>query len=606
MYNNLREYIDYLESHGELLRIKAEVDPVLEIAELTDRQSKLEGGGKALLFENCGGQFAVVTNMLGSRRRMELALGVDSLDNPAERIDELFSTMMAPRKGLISKLGVLPSLANISSWFARETRGKGECQQVVITEGEMLSRLPILKCWPHDGGRFITLPLVTTVSPKTGIRNVGMYRMQVFSDNSTGMHWHLHKTGERHYREYKELGQKMPISICLGGDPTYTYSAVAPLPDGIDEWLLAGFLRKKAVNLVKCITNDLYVPSDCDFIIEGYVDPLEDKVVEGPFGDHTGFYSLEDLYPKLHVTAITHRKNAIYPATLVGIPPQEDAYIALATERLFISPLRFTMLPEIKDMYLPEAGVAHNLAIINIKKEYEGQGLKTANMLWGAHQMMFNKFMVVVSSDEDIRDLNFMKSIIARADFSKSLLFSRGVLDILDHAAPEMGQGGKLALDATGIEDMHIEIQEKEYPSLKEYLREQWHTSIINDDSGSDLSELYEGKSKWPDSKIVVILDGGYQPKTAYDLLWLCTGNCDAVRDVMVKDAQLIVDARIKAGGINGFNRRWPNPPIMSQDIIDKVDSRWSEYEIGEFISSPSHNYAQLSRSASAAIEVEK
>lgn len=608
MYSNLREYINYLEEKGELLRIKTQVDPVLEIAELTDRQSKLEGGGKALLFENCGGEFPVITNMMGSIRRMEMALGVDSLDEPADRIDELFATLMAPRTNLISKLGVLPSLIDVSKWFARSSKSAGECQQVIHRDGDLLSRLPILKCWPHDGGRFVTLPLVTTVSPSTGIRNVGMYRMQVFSDNTTGMHWHLHKTGERHYREYKELGQKMPVSICLGGDPAYTYSAVAPLPDGIDEWLLAGFLRRKAVNLVKCITNDLYVPSDCDFIIEGYVDPSEEKVVEGPFGDHTGFYSLEDYYPTLHVTAITHRKDAIYPATLVGVPPQEDAYIALATERLFISPLRATMLAEIRDMYLPEAGVAHNLALINIKQEYQGQALKVANMLWGAHQMMFNKFMIITSSNESVRDISFMKNIVAQADFEKSLLFSRGVLDMLDHAAPEAGQGGKLALDATSVEDGRFEsgLEEKDYPSLNEYLLKEWQTSIIHTVSRVSMTELYEGANKWPKSKIVVILDEGYEPRSAYDMLWICTGNCDAVRDVIVKGSQLIVDARIKAGGINGFDRRWPNPPIMSEDIINKVDNRWSEYGIGEFIASPSHSYAGLVRGEGAAVEPQK
>lgn len=605
MYNNLREFLRLLESRGELLRVSVEVSSDLEIAELTDRQSKLSGGGKALLFENCDGKASVVTNMLGSRKRMEMALGVGCLDEPAARIDELFATMMTPRTSLISKLGVLPSLASISSWFARSSKAKGECQAVVHTEGELLSRLPVLKCWPHDGGAFVTLPLVTTVSPKTGIRNVGMYRMQVFDNTTTGMHWQLHKTGERHYREYKELGQKMPVSICLGGDPAYTYSAVAPVPDGIDEWLLAGFLRGKAVNLVKCITNDLYVPSDCDFVIEGYVDPLEEKVVEGPFGDHTGFYSLEDLYPKLHVTAVTHRKDAIYPATLVGIPPQEDAYIAEATERLFIAPLRATMLPEIRDMYLPSACVAHNLAIINIKTEYAGQGLKTASMLWGAHQMMFTKFMIIASSEGSIRDEDFCKHLIEHADFEKDLLFSRGVLDMLDHTASTEGLGGKLAFDATKITEPKEPRAAAKYDTVREELLYEWNTAIFCAASNDNIAELYESQSKWPDAKIVVVLSEGFEPSSAYDLLWLCGGNCDAERDILVRGGQLIVDARIKAGGINGFERRWPNPPIMSDEIISRVDSRWDDYGLGEFIPSPSLRYKGLTRKGGAAVETE-
>lgn len=605
MHNNLREYIQVLEEHDQLLRITAKVDPVLEIAEITDRESKLEGGGKALLFENCGGDFPVITNMFGSKKRMELALGVDNLDEPARRIDELFASLTTPRNSLMSKLGMLPMLVDASKWFAKTSSSKGECQQVVYTSGDMLSRLPILQCWPHDAGRFITLPLVTTVSPKTSIRNVGMYRMQKFSETSTGMHWHLHKTGERHYREYKELGIKMPIAVCLGGDPSYSYSAVAPLPDGIDEWLLAGFLRGKPVKLVKCITNELYVPSDCDIIIEGYVDPAQEKVVEGPFGDHTGFYSLADLYPTFHVTAITHRKDAIYPATLVGIPPQEDAYIAEMTDRLFVSPLRATLLPEVKEMYLPTAGVAHNLAIINIRCDYKGQGLKTASMLWGASQMMFNKFMVVVSSDKDVRDPNFMKHIIKEVDFESSLLFSRGVLDVLDHTASEMGVGGKLALDATGVEDVETmsERTEVDYENFEQYLLKEWSSSIVKSDSRSNLDELYETQSMWPESKIVVVVDKGFEPSSAYDLLWLCGGNCDAQRDVMVRGGQLIVDARVKAGGVNGFERAWPNPTVMSMDIIEKVDGRWSEYGIGEFIESPSRTYASLTHNDGAVVE---
>lgn len=364
MYKNLSAFIEKLEREGELVRITAPVDPVYEIAEITDRESKQPHGGRALMFENTGTEFPVVTNIMGSDRRIAMALGVDDVEELTTRIDALFKAVTSPKPSFSDKLSMLPLVSGAARWLPKNKNGKGECQEVIYTGSEVnLSRLPILKCWPFDGGRFVTLPLVNTIDPDTGIRNVGMYRMQVFSENSTGMHWHLHKTGERHYRRYRELGKRMPVSVCIGGDPAYTYAATAPMPDNMDEYLLAGFLRDKPVQLVKCVTNDIRVPADCDFVIEGYVDTSEKKVTEGPFGDHTGFYSLEDEYPVFHATAITHRRGAVYPATIVGVPPQEDVYIAKATERIFLSPIRLAILPEIRDMYMPPEGVSHNLVI---------------------------------------------------------------------------------------------------------------------------------------------------------------------------------------------------------------------------------------------------
>ncbi len=325
---NLSQFIELLERVGELRRITADVDPVLEIAEITDRVTK--AGGPALLFENTGTGFPVLTNMFGSERRLALAIG--NVDEVPQRIGGMLATAFSGHK-----LKMLPMLGRMARWMPRKVRGRGECQQERL---DSLYALPVLKCWPHDGGRFVTLPLVHTVDAKTGARNVGMYRMQVVDGLTTGMHWHIHKTGERHYREWQAAGKKMPVTICLGGDPVYTYCATAPLPDGIDEYLLAGFLRGRAVRLVRCLTNELWVPEDCDFVIEGYVDTAEAKFMEGPFGDHTGFYSLEDLYPYFHVTAITHRRGAVYPATVVGVPPQEDYFIARATERIFLEPLK--------------------------------------------------------------------------------------------------------------------------------------------------------------------------------------------------------------------------------------------------------------------------
>ncbi len=377
MYKNLTEYLLLLEERGELVRIAAPVNPVEEIAEIADRvfksgergdiakspgslstshgnNSPKNLGGPALLFENTGTGFPVAINLFGSESRMALALGVKSLDDIPARIEKFAAGLLSPKGTFPEKLAAAALLGRASRWFPRKTKGRGECQQVVYTgEQASLSMLPVLKCWEHDGGRFLTLPLVHTTDPGTGGRNVGMYRMQLFGERKAGMHWHLHKTGARHYEEYKKHGKRMPVSVCLGGDPAYTYSATAPLPDGIDEYLLAGFLRGKPVRLVKCLTNELYVPADCDFVIEGYIDPAEEKVIEGPFGDHTGFYSLEDYYPLLHVTAITHRHGAIYPATVVGVPPQEDYYIAQATEKIFLAPIKLALQPEVEDIFMP-------------------------------------------------------------------------------------------------------------------------------------------------------------------------------------------------------------------------------------------------------------
>ncbi|HZX61752.1 MAG TPA: UbiD family decarboxylase, partial [Bacteroidales bacterium] len=314
-YKTLSHFIDALESAGELVRIKAFVSPHLEITEITDRISK--SNGKALLFENNGTRFPVLINAFGSEKRMCMALGVDNLDAAGEELGRILQEFLGPKESFLEKLKILPALKEISSWLPRSVKRKGSCQEVIM-ETPDLTKLPVLTCWPADGGPFITLPVVHTKDPVTGIRNQGMYRMQVFGPALTGMHWHRHKGSAHHFSKYKELGKKMAVSVTLGGDPAYTYAATAPLPENLDEYMLSGFLRKKRVDLVRCLTNELEVPSDVDFVIEGYVNPEEEFIMEGPFGDHTGFYSLADLYPRFHVTCITHRKNAIYPATVVG------------------------------------------------------------------------------------------------------------------------------------------------------------------------------------------------------------------------------------------------------------------------------------------------
>ena len=399
-YSGLSQFIKVLDESGELLRVQTFVDPYLEIAEVTDRISKTADGGKALLFENTGTSFPLLINAFGSKKRMALALSVSELEQVGEEIQGLIGKITTPRKNILQKLSLLPLLSKISSWMPGKVSGRAHCQDVVLKPGD-LTRLPVLTCWPHDGGPFVTLPMVITKDPDTGNRNVGMYRMQVFDSNLTGMHWHKHKTGARHFDKYKTLGRKMPIAVALGGDPAFIYAATAPLPENMDEFILAGFLRKKRVNMVNAITQDIQVPADADIIIEGYVDPKDDFIKEGPFGDHTGFYSLEDMYPKFHVTCITHRRNAVYPATIVGVPPQEDTYIGMATERIFLSPMKMSVAPEIVDIALPPEGVAHNLIMVQIKKDYPGQAVKVANALWGAGQMMFNKIAVIITEPLD-------------------------------------------------------------------------------------------------------------------------------------------------------------------------------------------------------------
>lgn len=613
MYKTLSEYIAALERAGELVRVNVPVDPVLEIAELTDREAKSPGGGRALLFENTGTPFPVLTNMMGSDRRIAMALGVESVDMLTGRIEELFAALTSPRPDLFDKLRMLPLLGRMSRWLPREVKGRGMCQQVVLQgDAARLDLLPVLKCWPQDGGRFVTLPLVHTLDPDTGVRNVGMYRMQLFSPQTTGMHWHLHKTGERHYRAYQRLGKRMPVTVCLGGDPAYTYAATAPMPDNMDEYLLAGFLRERPVELVKCVTNDLRVPADCDIVIEGYVDPSEEKVIEGPFGDHTGFYSLEDYYPLFHVTAITHRRGAVYPATIVGVPPQEDAYIAKATEKIFLAPIRSAMLPEVRDLWMPEAGVAHNIAVVDIRTDYAGQALKAASSLWGAGQMMFNKFMVVTASGRPVRDVAALADLLRRIRIPDDLMFSRGPLDVLDHAAPETGLGGKLMFDATGVDPAApLETVQLPFPfelsdgivRVDYALSESWRVLLLSAPRGvrPDVFAFLE-KNRVEGIKYVILLDEEVDTSRPGDVLWIASSDCDPSRDVTIRDGVVLFDCRSKAGGVNGFLRRWPNVVASSPETIARVDGRWNEYGLGKFMLSPSLHYSRLQYGEGAAV----
>ncbi len=605
MYKSLRDFVEKLEGVNELIRIGTSVTSELEIAEITDRMIKTEGGGKALLFENTDKGFPVLTNLYGSERRMAMALGVERLEDISERFDNLIGTVTSPKENLVDKLRLLPLLGEASKWFPRKKKGRGACQQVILKgEEAKLSLLPILKCWPHDGGRFVTLPMVHTADPVTGIRNVGMYRMQVFDDHTTGMHWHRHKTGARHYEEYKAQGRRMPVSVAIGGDPVYAYSATAPVPDNIDEYLLAGLLRGEPVRLVKCITNDIYVPEDCDFVIEGYVDTTEEKVLEGDFGDHTGFYSLTDYYPKFHITAITHRRDAVYPATIVGIPPQEDAYIAMATERIFLAPIRLVMQPEVEDMYMPAAGTQHNITIISMRQLYEHQASKVALGLWGAGQMMFNKYLLLTPASTNIRSAEELAALIRNCDLRKSLIRSEGIYDVLDHATATCGFGGKVALDLTNVAERKQKITFNsellpEGVEAKTTLLKEWSTLLLfaDNDLTIDMAEV----AKVSDCNFIVIFDKRAENLSPEELLWLGAANTEPSRDFVLHGSTLTVDARPKCPKASDENpSRWPNIVTADEATIALVNNKWSDYGIGEFIASPSEHYSALKLSEGA------
>jgi len=445
-YRDLREFTAVLEKKGLLKRVSAVVDPVLEITEITDRVSKMNG--PALLFEKPkGSSYPVLINAFGSFERMALALGVNELDEIGARISELLELQDMPG-GLLDKLKILPRLAEVGSWAPKLVK-TAPCQEVILHGKEAtLDIFPILQCWPGDGGRYITLPVVFTKDPQTGGRNLGMYRLQVFDGKTTGMHWHIHKNGAENYRAHQKLGKRMDVAVSLGGDPATTYASTAPLPHGIDEMLFAGFLRKQAVEMVKCKTVDLEVPAHSEIILEGYVD-LDEQRLEGPFGDHTGYYSLADLYPVFHINCITHRRDAIYPATVVGKPPMEDCFLGKATERIFL-PLLKMFMPEIVDINLPLEGVFHNCAVVSIKKSYPGQARKIMCAIWGMGQMMFTKMIIVVDDHVNVQDMSEVWwRVYNNTDPKRDFMVVDGPLEVLDHASPLSAYGSKVGIDAT-------------------------------------------------------------------------------------------------------------------------------------------------------------
>ena len=452
--DNLRQFVQALENAGEMRRISRPVDVDLHITEIADRCMKSPGGGPALLFEAPalpGGELSripVAINLFGSHRRMAMALGVERIDEIGERIRTLLE--LKPPTGLKEKLLLIPQLAELAKFPPRSVRGRPACQASVARDDDVdLTRLPNPLCWPDDGGRYITLPQVISRDPTSGRRNVGMYRVQVLHERRLAMHWQRHKVGAAHWREMARRGERMPVAIAIGGDPASIYSASAPLPPTIDEYLFAGFLRSSPVALAPAVTSDLMVPAEADIVIEGWIDPSEDLVLEGPFGDHTGFYSEADYYPCVQVSAITMREDPIYPTTIVGRPPMEDFYLGNATERIFLPLLQLT-LPEVVDYHMPAEGIFHNLVFVSIRKEYPGHAHKVMNGLWGQGLMSLAKLVVVLDEWVDVRNPQEAWWVaLNHIDPERDVRFSMGPIDVLDHASRAFTYGSKMGIDAT-------------------------------------------------------------------------------------------------------------------------------------------------------------
>ena len=588
-YTNLGEFIQALKNAGELKTISYPVSAILEISKLTDAESKSPLGGKALYFENVtDSPFPVATNLFGSQKRICLALGVDDLDQLGDRIREIIH--MSPPKDLRDMLGMLTTAFSVSRFFPRKSRAKvPPCQQVVV-KGDAINLfdLPILHCWPQDAGRFITLPLVITQSLSTGKRNVGMYRMQVYDRRTTGMHWHIHKDGSNYFNEYRKAGKRMPVAVAIGADPATIYAATAPMPRNVDELILAGFIRNAPVAMTRCLTCDLEVPAEAEFILEGYVDPIELRR-EGPFGDHTGYYSLADDYPVFHVTAITRRKSPVYCATLVGRPPMEDCYLAKATERLFL-PLLQTVFPEITDYWLPWEGVFHNIVIVSIKKEYPRHAQKVISGLWGQGQMSFCKAIIVVDDSVDPKNpVQVMQRLVDNFDLSTDIMNAQGVLDVLDHSSPFANFGNKIGIDLTG----RISGEPLRNPPLPaagplNFTEKALLSGIQADCDGVLSIRILEGSARRR-NRILVLkvqkapgLAGNYfaqrllnadilQPFNLmlfYDsnvdirddsfILWKLFNNVDPGRDVILRQGRCVIDA-CKKGPEDGHDREWPD-----------------------------------------------
>ncbi len=626
---DMQAFLALLESRGQLVRVKERVSPELEITALADRAVK--SGGPALLFEDVeGAELPLAINVYGTRERMAWALGVDALEAIPNRLRDLLDIKLGG--GVLGMASNLPKLRELASLPPRRVT-RAPVHEVVRRGDEVdLAALPVLKCWPGDGGRFVTLPLVISKDPETGEVNVGMYRMQVLDARSTAMHWQRHKTGARHLEKARAAGTRLEVAVALGGDPALTYAATAPIPaiPGINEYSLTGFLRGRRVELVKGITVDLEVPAQAEIVLEGYVDPEEPWVVEGPFGDHTGFYTLEDHYPRFHVTAITMRAGAVYPATIVGRPPMEDAYLIEASERIFLVPAQL-ILPEIVDYHMPPAGIAHNLVNVRITKGYPGQAYKVANGLLGLGQMMFAKVVLVSDTEVAPQDhIGFWRSVLRNAVPGRDEQFAKGPIDVLDHASRSWSYGSKLVIDGTvkhreeggsvdGVASPHphattrgasgdrppVSAPAKASPAWKpneersaddlpphaEVLDQHqvaggfWFLTTRKDrpDQGRHIGEWAAQQDEAAGVRLIAVLDHQTDPRDFEDVMWTLLNNIDPERDVEVvtegtpAGSVWLMDATPKLAS-EGFSRRWPEKITMPAEVTERMRALAESY----------------------------
>ncbi len=611
VFQDLQGFIALLEERGQLVRVSAPVSSTLEISEIADRFVK--AGGPALLFENVkGSHFPLAIGLMGTPQRMAWALGLESLDELAEKVRDLIKIRVG---GPLALLSNLPKLKHVANLPPRRV-GSAPVQEVVWRGDEVdLAKLPILTSWPQDGGPFVTLPLVVTKDPKTGEYNMGMYRVMVMSKNTTGMHWQRHKTGARHLEHARELGVKLEVAVVLGGDPALIYAATAPLPPipGINEYSLAGYLRGERQRVVRGVTVSLEVPANAEFVLEGYVDPEEPWVDEGPFGDHTGFYTPVDKYPHFHVTAITMRQNPVYPATVVGRPPMEDAYLIEASERLFL-PAAQLIIPEIVDYHMPPAGVAHNLVIVALRKGYPGQAYKVAHGLLGLGQMMFAKVVIVVDEGVEVTNLEaVLEQVRQKVNVTGDVLHSRGPVDVLDHSSRKWSYGGKLIIDATTKLPEECREPEKSSsassgvslartsgtgatspssssPARMVTLERPAQTHLVQpgflavklkktraDESHELGAEL--ARAADPSVQHILICDELTDLENLQDVWWTVLNNIDPERDVWLEHSNhggevMVWDAARKIVE-EGFDRVWPDKIEMDAGVKARVDAMW-------------------------------
>ena len=595
-YENLGEFMRALEDEGEVLRIRQEVSPILEIAEITDRASKAPGGGKALLFERVeGASMPVLTNAFGSMRRICMALGVEELDDLAGRLKAILT--MAPPRTLGDKVRLLKEAVGWSRFLPRRSRRLAPCQERVLKGEEVdLTRLPVLQCWPRDAGRFITLPLVFSRG-LSGQRNVGMYRLQLFDKRTLGMHWHLQKDGAYQFHEHGSAGRRMEVAVALGADPAVTYAAGAPLPYGADEMLLAGFVRGRPVRMARGVTVDVEVPAEAEIVIEGYVDPGEERL-EGPFGDHTGFYSPAAMYPVLHVTAVTSRRDPVYGATVVGRPPMEDCYLATATERIFL-PLLQAMLPELVDYRMPWEGVFHNCVLASIEKRYPGQAQRVMHGLWGSGQMGFCKAIFVLDAPIDLsKGAEVVRTLLDTIDLERDILLSRGMLDVLDHASSEPLVGGKIGVDATerrGGEGERVLPAGGRGPAAPDgrlasllgrgdgrilecrtlFPEARHPVVLLRLGARGDMASLVEfllASELLPAGSFAVLFDGHADIGDSPEALWRACANTDPAHDLYIRGQRVVIDATAKPERPGG--RPWPAEIRMTGEMARQVTAR--------------------------------